>query len=209
MCITIPSSANIDRSRQLPLWQWLIDSPIRLLSAGGGISICLGLLHWRYGMSVTDGWLSFNLLYGVLPFFLFPQLLAYLPSRLKVSPLRYVGYGSLFFLMLAAQLVFYLSIILGDRPGMTYLLLTLMAWLFLLRVITNFLRSSYVAAGCGIGACSYHYFGRCKWLSSRALSYFRLDHDSSTVVARRCLLYSPGVTVLFGPALFQLIVISV
>ncbi|PVV08750.1 MAG: hypothetical protein B6D77_11345 [gamma proteobacterium symbiont of Ctena orbiculata] len=144
MCITIPSSANIDRNRQLPLWQWLIDSPIRLLSAGGGISICLGLLHWRYGMSVADGWLSFNLLYGVLPFFLFPQLLAYLPSRLKVSPLRYVGYGSLFFLMLAAQLVFYLSIILGDRPGMTYLLLTLMAWLFLLRVILNFLRSSYM-----------------------------------------------------------------
>ncbi|MES9968581.1 MAG: hypothetical protein ABW092_01020 [Candidatus Thiodiazotropha sp.] len=146
MCITIPSSANIASGRQSPLWRWLTDSPVRLLSAGGGISICLGVLVWLFGPAVSAAWQGFNLLFGILPFFLFAQLLSLLPKGLKVTPLRYLAYGSLCFLMLAAQVVFSLSIMLADGPGVTYLLLVMTAWLFLLRVIINFLRSSFVTA---------------------------------------------------------------
>jgi hypothetical protein len=93
---------------------------------------------------MADGWPAFNLLFAILPFFLFALLLAYLPSRLKVTPLRYVGYGSLFFLMLACQLLFHLSIILGGEPGITYLVVNLIAWLWFIKVFSDFLRSSYV-----------------------------------------------------------------
>jgi hypothetical protein len=93
---------------------------------------------------MADGWPAFNLLFAILPFFLFALLLTYLPSRLKVTPLRYVGYGSLFFLMLTCQLLFHLSIILGGEPGITYLVVNLIAWLWFIKVFSDFLRSSYV-----------------------------------------------------------------
>lgn len=93
---------------------------------------------------MADGWPVFNLLFAILPFFLFALLLAYLPNRLKVTPLRYVGYGSLFFLMLVCQLLFHLSIILGGEPGITYLVVNLIAWLWFIKVFSDFLRSSYV-----------------------------------------------------------------
>ncbi|MGD8914777.1 MAG: hypothetical protein PVI97_20250 [Candidatus Thiodiazotropha sp.] len=144
MCITIPSSANIDRSRKIPLWHWLTQSPVRLLSAGGGVSLLPALWHSLSVSPMADGWQVFNLLFAILPFFLFALLLAYLPSRLKVTPLRYVGYGSLFFLMLACQLLFHLSILLGEAPGITYFVVNLIAWLWFIKVFGDFLRSSYV-----------------------------------------------------------------
>jgi hypothetical protein len=144
MCITIPSSANIDRSRKIPLWHWLTQSPVRLLSAGGGFSLALGLLHRLMGGSLVDDWQVYNLLFGILPFFLFAQLLAYLPRRLKVTPLRYVGYGSLFFLLLVGQILFHLSIVLGNGPGMLYLSVNLLSWGWFLRVFSRFLSTSYI-----------------------------------------------------------------
>jgi hypothetical protein len=102
------------------------------------------LLHSLSISPVADGWPVFNLLFGVLPFFLFALLLVYLPSRLKVTPLRYVAYGSLFFLMLVCQLLFHLSIILGGEPGITYLVVHLIVWLWFLKMFSDFKRSSYV-----------------------------------------------------------------
>jgi hypothetical protein len=144
MCITIPSSANIGRSRKIPLWHWLTQSPLRLLSAGGVVSLLPALLHGLSVSPVADGWSVFNLLFAILPFFVFALLLAYLPGRLKVTPLRYVGYGSLFFLMLACQLTFHLSILLGGEPGIGYLAVNLIIWLWFIKVFSDFLRSSYV-----------------------------------------------------------------
>jgi hypothetical protein len=145
MCITIPSSANVDRSRRIPLWHWLTETPLRLLCAGGGISLALGLLYPLYGLPITDVWLLFNLFFGILPFFIFALLLDDLPGRLKVTPLRYVAYGSLFFLMLAGQMVFHLSMALGDGPGWVYLVTTLFPWIWFLRVFDNFLKTSYLS----------------------------------------------------------------
>jgi hypothetical protein len=143
MCITIPSSANIERSRKIPLWHWLTESPVRLLSAGGGFSLALELLHRLMVAPMADHWSIFNLFFGIFPFFIFAQLLVYLPYRLKVTPQRYVGYGSLFFLMLASQILFHLSMRLSDGPGTAYLIATLLSWVWFLRVFSNFLKTSY------------------------------------------------------------------
>lgn len=69
----------------------------------------------------------FNLLFGSLPFFLFGLLLQTYPEWLRGTAVRYARFGSLFFLMLGAQLAFYLSELLTDGPGVVYLLL-LLCW---------------------------------------------------------------------------------
>lgn len=144
MCITIPSSANVNRSRRIPLWHWLTESPLRLLSAGGGLSLIPALSQGLMGRSLAVEWTLFNLLFAILPFFVFALLLDHLPIRLKVTPLRYVAYGSLLFLMLAGQVVFYLSTALGDGPGWGYLAATLLPWIWFLRLFNNFLKTSYL-----------------------------------------------------------------
>jgi hypothetical protein len=101
---------------------------------------------------MTDVWSLFNLFFGILPFFVFSLLLNDLPLRLKVTPLRYVTYGSLFFLMLAAQMVFHLSTALGDGPGWVYLAATLLPWIWFLRLFDNFLKTSYLSGQRGSGA---------------------------------------------------------
>jgi hypothetical protein len=95
---------------------------------------------------MADEWPLFNLMFGILPFFLFALLLDTLPHRLKVTPLRYVTYGSLFFLMLIGQLLFHLSSALSDGPGWVYLVATMLPWVWFLRVFDNFLKTSYLSA---------------------------------------------------------------
>jgi hypothetical protein len=96
-----------------------------------------------FAESGIDGWTVFNLLYGVLPFFLFGLLLARLPRRLGVTPPRYSSYGLLFFLMLAAQLLRHLPVLPGGGMGLGYLLLVSVSWWFLLRQVFGFLKFSY------------------------------------------------------------------
>jgi uncharacterized membrane protein YjjP (DUF1212 family) len=94
---------------------------------------------------MTDVWSVLNLFFGILPFFIFALLLDDLPRRLKVTPLRYVAYGLLFFFMLTGQMVFHLSTALGDGPGWIYLMTTLLPWIWFLRVFANFLKTSYLS----------------------------------------------------------------
>ncbi len=143
MCITIPTTAHTGRSREIPLWRWLRDSPARLFPAGGLLATLLWLWRALFGESAVDAWMVFDLLFGVLPFFLFGQLLARLPLRLGVTPPRYSSYGMLFFLMLAAQLLVHFSNLPGGGMGLGYLLLVAVSWWVLLRLVFNFLKFSY------------------------------------------------------------------
>ncbi|MBT2968640.1 MAG: hypothetical protein KME56_04995 [Candidatus Thiodiazotropha sp. (ex Ctena orbiculata)] len=143
MCITIPSSAHVRRSRRIPLWGWLTDSPARLLPAGGLLSIAFWLS--LFNPMDMDAWAGFNLLFGILPFFLFAQLLLHLPRLLSVTPPGYLRYGLLFFLLLGAQFLFFLSSMQGDGVGLLYLLLLSLSWILQLRLVTNFYGFSYLS----------------------------------------------------------------
>lgn len=143
MCITIPSSANVGRSRSLPAWVWLTESPLRLLTFAGLMS----LVSWLAMASLVQGlawyWMIYDLLYAVLPLFLWGVALSFMPRWLKVTPLRYVSYGMVFMLMLASQLAFYLSLLFSEAPGLIYLSLLLIAWAVCLNLLKGFLQSSF------------------------------------------------------------------
>ncbi|MES9850752.1 MAG: hypothetical protein ABW170_02835 [Candidatus Thiodiazotropha sp. L084R] len=143
MCITIPSSANVGHSRSIPAWVWLTETPVRLLTAAGLISLMLWSLQLFLMQSQSWNWMIFNLVFAVLPASAFGVVLSYMPLWLKVTPLRYVNYGMLFILILASQLVFHLSIYFGESPGLFYLSLLLIVWAVCLKFVKNFLASSF------------------------------------------------------------------
>jgi len=130
MCITIPSSARSDRNPNPGhrAWRGLSDSPLRLLSTGGVIALGPLLLTVGSPGSVVPLWFWFNLLFGVVPLFLFAGLLQVLPIRTGGTPVRYTRYALVCFLLCGAQLAWHLSAWWGDGPGPLYLLLLLGGW---------------------------------------------------------------------------------
>jgi uncharacterized protein involved in response to NO len=111
--------------------------------SGGLFSLLLWLLSMAFTRLPASEWMVLNLMFGVIPMFAFGLLLHVLPQWLKVTPLRYVSYGALFFLMLASQLVFYLSLMFSEGPGMIYFTLILLSWLLMLKNTKQFFNSSY------------------------------------------------------------------
>jgi uncharacterized protein involved in response to NO len=106
----------------------LIDSPLRLLSAGGLVALVLAGLSLLWIADTTAAWSWFNLIYGVMAFFLFGLLLQSYPRWLHVTPVRYARFGLIFFLLAGAQLLFFCSIGWFDGPGILYLAPLLLAW---------------------------------------------------------------------------------
>lgn len=145
MCITIPSSANVKRVRQWAAWHWLAQTPLRLFGFGGVLFLSLALLQMLFTSQGFSFWPAYNLLLLILPAMLLGPLLAYLPARLKVTPLRYVGYAALFFVLLLGQLAFLSACLREVEPGLSYLLLQAMAWSmglgFFQRMLTGSFRS--------------------------------------------------------------------
>ncbi|MEW8624519.1 MAG: hypothetical protein AB2551_02050 [Candidatus Thiodiazotropha sp.] len=143
MCITIPSSANVARSRSLPLWNWLAESPLRLLSAAGLLSLLFALVQWRFYPPASLQWPLLNLLFAITPTLFLGFSLSYMPIWLKVTPLSYVGYGLLFVLILIVQLVFHLSMLFGETAGLLYMILLGISWLVSLKVLRGFIQRSF------------------------------------------------------------------
>jgi hypothetical protein len=144
MCITIPSSANVEHSRRYPAWQWLSATPLRLLAFGGVISLIVWVAFALFSKSPDWVWLVMDLGFGIVPMFIFGIMLNTLPVWLKVTPLRYVRYGMLFFLMLASQMFFYGTLLMGWEPGIFYAVLLLLIWLMMLNHIHQFLKTTYL-----------------------------------------------------------------
>ena len=143
MCITIPSSANVRRARQWAAWRWLAQTPLRLFGFGGVLFLSLALLQVLFSSAGLPVWPAYNLLLLILPALLLGPLLAYLPSRLKVTPIRYVGYAALFFVLLLGQLAFLAARLRGVEPGLTYLLLQALAWSMGLGLFRRMLAGSF------------------------------------------------------------------
>ncbi|MET0051085.1 MAG: hypothetical protein ABW095_08395 [Candidatus Thiodiazotropha sp.] len=143
MCITIPSSPNVARSRSFPLWNRLAASPARLLGFAALISLSAWCLMWLFSTAANPLWMTADLVFAVLPIGLFGLMLGRMPEWLKVTPLRYVNYGILFYLLLTAQLVFHLSILLGAQPGWLFGLLSLAGWWLVLKYTRQFFMATY------------------------------------------------------------------
>jgi hypothetical protein len=107
----------------------------------------LGLILWLTQAALLETlpwkWMVFDLLFGILPMFISALLLTHMPNWLKVTPLRYVNYGLLFFLSMTSQLAFLASMALSGAPGLFYLLTLMTSWSVLLKYINGFIRSSY------------------------------------------------------------------
>lgn len=143
MCITIPSSANVKRARQWGAWHWLARTPLRLFGFGGVLFLSLALLQMLFSDVGFTLWPAYNLLLLILPALLLGPLLTHLPARLKVTPIRYVGYAALFFVLLLGQLAFLAARLRGAEPGLTYLLLQALAWSMGLGLFQRMLAGSY------------------------------------------------------------------
>ncbi|MET0067816.1 MAG: hypothetical protein ABW076_15835 [Candidatus Thiodiazotropha sp.] len=143
MCITIPSSPNVARSRSFPLWNRLAASPARLLGFAALLSLAVWGLTWLLAIRADPLWMAADLAFSILPMGLFGILLSRLPQWLKVTPLRAVNYGILFYLLLTAQLLFHLPILFGAQPGWLHGLLSLAAWLLLLKQTGQFYAATY------------------------------------------------------------------
>ncbi len=143
MCITIPSSPNVARSRSFPLWNRLAASPARLLGFAALLSVLAWSMMWIFSTTADPLWMAADLAFAVLPMGLFGILLSRLPEWLKVTPLGYVNYAILFFLLLTAQLVFHLSILLGAQPGWSFVLLSIGGWLLVLKHNRQFFAATY------------------------------------------------------------------
>lgn len=143
MCITIPSSANVKRSRQWVLWQWLAATPLRLFLVGGTLYLIAGLLQILLSSDGLTPWSVYNLLMLVLPTLLLGPLLQRLPAILKVTPVSYVRYAVLFFLLTASQILFHGGMLLGEAPGFIYLALLALAWSTGLMFVKGMLAVSY------------------------------------------------------------------
>jgi uncharacterized membrane protein YqjE len=143
MCITIPSSANVKRARQWIVWQWLAASPLRLYLIGGVMLLFVALSTALATQEAVPGWFQFNLLFALIPCLLLAPLFEYLPGLLKVTPLTYVRFASLFFLLLLTQLLFHADGFLGQAPGLTYLLSLGIFWGLVLVTLRGMLRLSF------------------------------------------------------------------
>ncbi|MEJ2453020.1 MAG: hypothetical protein P8103_02530 [Candidatus Thiodiazotropha sp.] len=143
MCITIPSSANVRKARQWVVWQWLSASPLRLYLIGGGLMLLAALAQRLVGMEMAAGWAQFNLLFALMPILLLGGAFEWLPPLLKVTPLTYVRFASLFFLLLIAQILFHADGLLGEAPGALYLLPLGLAWVTSLLTLRGMLRISF------------------------------------------------------------------
>ncbi len=143
MCITIPSSPNVARSRSFPLWNRLAATPLRMLGFAALIGLSVWLLMLMFSTAADPLWMTADLVFALLPTGLFGILLSRLPEWLKVTPLRYVNYGILFFLVLTVQLVFHLSILFGAQPGWSYALISLMSWWLMLKHVRQFFAATY------------------------------------------------------------------
>jgi hypothetical protein len=155
MCITIPSSANVSRARQWIVWQWLAASPFRLYLIGGLLMLASLLVGALAGLEVSAGWGQFNLLFAVVPVLLLGVVFEWFPRLLKVTPLTYVRFASLFFLLLLSQLLFYLAALLGQSPGLLYLLVLGLVWGSSLQTLRGMLRLSYTGLA-GMAAAIVH-----------------------------------------------------
>lgn len=143
MCITIPSSANVKRSRRWGAWQWLAATPLRLFAFSGALSLFGGLMQTLFASWDMGGWPAYNLLFLVLPTLLLGPLFQFLPVLLRVTPLSYVKYASLFFVLLAAQLSFHGAALTGKAPGFVYLSLLALAWTLVSMFLRGMLAASY------------------------------------------------------------------
>ncbi len=143
MCITIPSSANVKQARQWVVWEWLAASPLRLYLIGGGLMLLAALAQRLYGMEMAAGWAQFNLLFALMPTLLLGGAFAWLPPLLKVTPLTYVRFASLFFLLLIVQMLFHADGLLDETPGALYLLPLALAWVTSLSTLRGMLRLSF------------------------------------------------------------------
>ncbi len=143
MCITIPSSANVKKSRQWVVWQWLAASAFRLYLIGGALLLTATLAVGSVAQKGAPGWMQFNLLFGIVPCLLLGPVFEYLPRLLKVTPLTYVRFSSLFFLLLLSQLLFLADTLWGRVPGLFYLLPLGLFWGLALLTLKGMLRLSY------------------------------------------------------------------
>jgi hypothetical protein len=143
MCITIPSSANVKRSRQWVLWQWLAATPLRLFVFTGALYLTASLLQILLSSGGLTPWSAYNLLFLVLPSLMLGPLLQRLPGILRVTPISYVKYATLFFLLSASQLLFHGALVQGAAPGSIYLTLLALAWSLGLILFKGMLTASY------------------------------------------------------------------
>jgi hypothetical protein len=143
MCITIPSSANVKQAHQWVVWQWLAASPLRLYLIGGVLLLIVALSAALTIQDTAPGWFQFNLLFALIPCLLLAPLFEYLPGLLKVTPLTYVRFASLFFLLLLTQLLFHATGFLDQAPGLVYLLSLGIFWGLVLLTLKGMLRLSY------------------------------------------------------------------
>ncbi len=144
MCITIPSSANVKRAHQWVVWRWLSASPLRLYLIGGGLMLVAALAGELAGLQMAAGWDQFNLLFALVPVLLLGASFEWMPGLLRVTPLTYVRFSSLFFLLLLSQLLFHADALLGEVPGLFYLLTLGLVWSLSLMTLRGMLRRSYV-----------------------------------------------------------------
>jgi hypothetical protein len=143
MCITIPSSANVKKSRQWVVWRWLAASPLRLYLIGGVLLLIAVLAVGSVAQEAGTAWMQFNLLFGIVPCLLLGPVFEHLPRLLKVTPLTYVRFSSLFFLLLLSQLLFLADTLWGRVPGLFYLLPLGLFWGLALLTLKGMLRLSY------------------------------------------------------------------
>ncbi len=146
MCITIPSSANVKRARQWALWQWLSATPVRLYLSGGGLFLLLALAMDLTIPAPAAGWRQFNLIFAIAPTLILGLLFEDLPRLLKVTPLTYVRFASLFFLLLLTQVAFLVDGLRGMPPGLLYLIGLGLVWGLSLGTLHGLIRFSYAGA---------------------------------------------------------------
>ncbi len=143
MCITIPSSANVKKARPWSFWQWLSATPRRLYLIGGGLFLCAALGMDLARPSPVAGWRQFNLLLAIAPTLMLGPLFDRLPRLLRVTPLTYVRYVSLFFLLALTQLAFLIDGLRGTSPGLLYLAGLALAWGLSLTTLRGLIGLSY------------------------------------------------------------------
>lgn len=155
MCITIPLSANVKKARQWGVWQWLAATPLRLYLIAGLLLSSIALAVELTGLVGAAGWSQFNLLFVLVPCLLLGAVFQWLPGVLKVTPVSYVRYASLFFILLLSQVFFHAAVLRGEVPGLFFLMSLGAAWGLLLRTLRNLLKFSYSAIA-GMAAAVFH-----------------------------------------------------
>ena len=143
MCITIPSSANVNKARPWIVWQWLAASPLRLYLVGGAMLLAVAQAMTLAGIESTEGWGRFNLYFALLPGVLLGRVFSVLPRLLKVTPLSYTRFAFLFFLLVLSQVSFHLYAALDEAQGLFYLLSLGTVWGLSLQAVRGLLRFSY------------------------------------------------------------------